>query len=103
MNFQELNELPGWLKTCLTLVAGAGGAKMLSVWLENHRLEKKDYRETLLTRIRELEVTIKDMQSAFTSLSVKLALVQDENLELREKLERQSRVHRPIQDEENGG
>lgn len=87
MNFQELTELPSWLKTVATLIAGAGTAKLLAVWLENRRLEKKDYRDTLLGRIRELETTISEMQTSFTELKVKFALVEDENGELKRILE----------------
>jgi predicted nuclease with TOPRIM domain len=46
---------PEWVRTGMTLLLGAGGAKMLSVWLENRRLAKKEFRETLLERIRDLE------------------------------------------------
>lgn len=86
MPFNELNDLPGWLKTTITLALGAGAARLLAVWLESRRLEKKEYRDTLLTRIRELELTIKAMQDSFTAMSVKLALVEDENSELKERL-----------------
>jgi len=86
MNFQELNDLPGWIKTLLTALVGAGGAKLMAVWLENRRLEKGEYRNTLLARIRELEVTIKSMNQTVLDLSVKLALVQEENNDLRRTL-----------------
>lgn len=85
--FDQLHDLPAWLKTSITLLVGAGGAKMLSIWLENRRLEKKEYRDTLLGRIRELELVITSMQKAFTAMSVELALVKDENMELRERLQ----------------
>lgn len=86
MTFNELNDLPGWLKSGLTLLLGAGAAKLLAVWLENRRLEKKDYRETLLTRIRELEALITRMQRTCTNHEVSIALLRDENSELRERL-----------------
>ena len=80
------SELPEWLKTTATLILGAGAAKLLAVWLENRRLTKKEYRETLLERIRELEKTISEMYQAVTDLRVQVALLEDENGELREKL-----------------
>lgn len=84
--FNELTELPGWVKTTATLFLGAGAARLLAVWLENRRLEKREYRDTLLTRIRELEVEIKGMNQTVRDLSVELALVKDENAELQERL-----------------
>jgi len=93
MNFQDLNELPAWLKTTITLILGAGGAKLASIWLENRRLEKKEYRDTLLGRIRELEDTISHMQESFTKMSVNLALAQDESSELRQEIEVLRRVN----------
>jgi len=86
MPFNDLKEMPAWITTILTLVVGAGGAKLLAVYLENRRLEKKEYRDTLLGRIRELEVMIGQMNTTVRELSVELALVKDENSELREKL-----------------
>jgi hypothetical protein len=86
ISFNELNELPGWVKTTVTLLLGAGGAKLLAVWLENRRLEKKEYRDTLLGRIRELETTIQGMQASFSDMKVSLALARDENEELKQRL-----------------
>lgn len=86
MVFQELNELPPAIKWPALILFGAGGAKLLGVWLENRRLEKKDYRETLLGRIRELETVIAGMQNEHTQLRVEMALARDENEELRTAL-----------------
>ena len=98
MTFQEITELPTWIKTLVTLLVGAGGAKMLGIWLENRRLEKKEYRDTLLGRIKELEAVIAGMQESFTKLNVNLALALEENNELREKLgiPRLNDVHKSI-------
>jgi len=93
MNFQDLHELPAWLKTTITLLLGAGGARLVAIWLENHRLEKKDYRDTLLGRIRELEETISGMQDSFTTMSVNLALAKDESTELRQEIEVLRRIN----------
>jgi hypothetical protein len=78
--------LPGWVKTLLTILLSGGAVKLLSVLLENRRLVKKDYRETMLARIAHLEQVIAQMQTAHTELSVKLALVTDENEELRTQI-----------------
>jgi hypothetical protein len=61
ISFDDLTDLPPWIKTGATLLLGAGAAKILGVWLENRRLAKKDYRDTLLSRIRELETKIDRM------------------------------------------
>ncbi len=79
--------LPGWVKTIITILLSGGAVKLLSVLLENRRLVKKDYRETMLSRITHLEQVIAQMQEAHTALSVKLALVTDENDELRAKIQ----------------
>lgn len=80
--------LPGWVKTLLTILLSGGAVKLLSVLLENRRLVKKDYRETMLSRIQHLEETIAAMQVTHTAMSVKLALVEEENEELRAELVR---------------
>jgi hypothetical protein len=80
------HDLPDWLKTGATLLLGAGAARLLAVWLENRRLLKKDYRDTLLGRIRELEGKIETMYGMVSKLRVDIALLDDENAELREKL-----------------
>lgn len=95
MLFQDLKDVPSWLTTLVGLVVGAGGAKLLSVWLESRRLATKDYRDTLLGRIRELEKVIEGMQASFTQMSVELALVKDENSELRQQLADKSNAHPP--------
>jgi hypothetical protein len=61
-------DLPGWARTTLMLLLGAGGARLLDVWLENRRLERKDYRDTLSTRIRVLEGDIADCHERSASL-----------------------------------
>ena len=86
LTFNELNELPGWLKTSITLLLGAGTAKLLAVWLESRRLEKKEYRDTLLGRIRELEKAHETTLREVGDLRVKIALLDDENKELKDKL-----------------
>lgn len=81
--------IPEWVKAAVTLLLGAGGAKMLAVWLENRRLSNKDYRETLLERVRELESVVSSLQLRVGNLRVEMAhmeeRLQDES-ELVEKL-----------------
>lgn len=98
MTFEELKDIPDWAKCLGTAVLGAGGAQLLKVWLENRRLEKKEYRDTLLGRIKELEGVIATMQVTMTELSVKLAVVIEENRELKEERDAHAKTHR-----RNGG
>jgi cell division protein FtsB len=78
MIFADINELPPWLKSGVTLLAGAGVAKLLAVWLENKRLEKSDYRDTLVGRIRELEDKIDEMHATNTRLAIKVNTLEDD-------------------------
>jgi len=61
ISFDDLTDLPPWVKTGATLLLGAGASKVLAVWLESRRLAKREYRDTLLQRIRELETKIDRM------------------------------------------
>ena len=76
--------IPSWLAPVLGAVFGAGGLKMLSVWLENRRLTRKDYRETMLDRIRELEKIVGRLQVRIGNLRVEVAHLETENQVLRE-------------------
>lgn len=78
LNFDNLTDLPPWVKTGATLLLGAGAAKLLGVWLENRRLAKKEYRDTLLQRIRELETLIASMHDRHTNMAVKVARLEDD-------------------------
>ncbi len=89
------HDLPDWLRSAAMLLAGAGGAKMLAVWLENRRLGRQDYRETLLERVRELETVVSGLQTRVANLRVEVAHLEEENVRLREELE-ECRVHRPL-------
>jgi hypothetical protein len=86
MNFEDI---PEWLKAAVTLAFGAGAAKLLSIWLENKRLGKREYREFLLGRIRELEETIAELQQTVGDLRVQAAELRMENVELRERQNRE--------------
>lgn len=56
---------------------------MLSVWLENNRLKSKDFRETLMSRINDLELSHSSMQTRIGNLRVEVAHLESENEELR--------------------
>jgi len=91
---------PGWGHTLIVLLLGAGGARLLDVWLENRRLEKKDYRETLSNRIEALENDIDrcharsaELQERVGRLEERLRVseedrdqLDEENMRLRERL-----------------
>lgn len=72
-------DLPEWIKSALALVLGAGGVAFFRVWLENRRLAKQEYRDTLMDRIRELE-------RMYDSLHEELADERVKNAELRARL-----------------
>lgn len=75
--------LPESFKLILSAVLGAGGVAWLRVWLENRRLSKKEFRETLLDRIRELEKIIACMQVRMGNLRVEQAHLETENIQLK--------------------
>lgn len=75
--------IPSWLVPVLGALFGAGGVKVLSVWLENRRLTRKEYRETMLERIRELEGVVANLQVRIGNLRVDVAHLEAENTELR--------------------
>jgi len=97
----DIDHIPGWVETLAGVAFGAGGVKLLGVWLENRRLSKKGFRETLLERIRELEQTVSSLQVRVGNLRVELAHMEErvdreiqnsealrfENDELRSRLE----------------
>lgn len=78
--------LPEWLKTVITLALGAGGVAWFRVWLENRRLARKDFRETLLDRVRELEKVVAHTQVRMGNLRVEMAHLEVENAQLRREL-----------------
>ena len=78
--------LPESLKLVLATIFGAGGVAFLRVWLENRRLSKKEFRETLLDRVRELEKVIAHMQKRMGNLRVEMAHLEVENMQMRRQL-----------------
>lgn len=78
--------MPDWAKYILTAVLGAGGAHWLRVYLENRRLQNKDFRETLLERIRELEKVVASLQTRMGNLRVEMAHLEVENKQLKRQL-----------------
>lgn len=83
LSFDSLTDLPPWIKTGVTLLLGAGAAKMLGVVLENRRLAKKEYRDTLLQRIRELENRVDGHAEVTAGLRVRIAQAEDDLEECR--------------------
>lgn len=78
--------LPEWVKYLVATLLGGGAVKWLSVYLENRRLASKDFRETLLERIRELEKVVGSLQVRIGNLRVEMAHLESENEHLRRKL-----------------
>jgi hypothetical protein len=69
--------VPDWARTLATLALGAGGAKVLAVWLENRRLTQREYRETLISRIDELESCVSSLQTRVGNLRVEVAHLEE--------------------------
>ena len=87
--------VPDWARFVATLALGAGGAKVLAVWLENRRLTQKEYRDTLLARIEDLESCVSGLQTRVGSLRVEIA-------HLEEGLQRESEAAERLQVENDG-
>ena len=86
MQLPEADYLPEWAKYLIATLFGAGGVRWFSVYLENRRFARKDFRETLLERIRELEQVVARMQKRMGNLRVEMAHLDVENQMLRKKL-----------------
>jgi len=78
--------MPEWAKYTIATVLGAGGLHWFRAWLENRRLAKKDFRELLLDRIRELEKVVASMQRRMGNLRVEMAHLEVENATMRSEL-----------------
>ena len=78
--------MPEWAKYTIATVLGAGGLHWFRAWLENRRLAKKDFRELLLDRIRELEKVVAHMQKRMGNLRVEMAHLEVENATMRREL-----------------
>lgn len=59
---------------------------MLSVWLENRRLGRKDYQEAMSVRIRDLEQSVSLLQTRMGNLRVEAAHLEVENRHLKRKI-----------------
>ena len=86
MQIPDSDYLPETVKLIISAVLGAGGVAFFRVWLENHRLSKKEFRETLLDRVRELEKVISHMQKRMGNLRVEMAHLEVENATMRREL-----------------
>jgi len=94
--------VPEWAKYIIATVLGAGGLHWFRVWLESRRLAKKDFRELLLDRIRELETVVANMQKRMGNLRVEMAHLETENIQLRRQLGLEEENHRVDEQEEGG-
>lgn len=83
MQLPDPDYLPEWAKISIAALFGAGGVRWFSVYLENRRLGRKDFRETLLERIRELEKVVSQLQRRMGNLRVEMAHLEVENQQLR--------------------
>ena len=97
MQLPDSDYLPETVKLIISAVLGAGGVAFFRVWLENRRLSKKEFRETLLERVRELEKVISRMQIRMGNLRVEMAHLETENKSMRATL---GCPARPIEDED---
>jgi septal ring factor EnvC (AmiA/AmiB activator) len=86
----SVDDVPDWARTLVTLALGAGGAKVLAVVLENRRLTRRDYRETLEERIRDLERQVAGLFERVGSLRVEVAHLEEE---LKDESERSERLN----------
>lgn len=78
-------DLPEWARTSLTILLGAGGAKMLGVWLENRRLMRQEYRETLRAMIEDLQRQVSALQTRVGNLRVEVAHLEEALADERER------------------
>lgn len=67
-----------WIGTAVTLLLGAGGARLLDVVLENRRLEKREFRETLGQRISKLEDDVANCHEKSAELRERVGRVEAE-------------------------
>lgn len=98
--------MPEWARYLIATVLGAGGLHWFRAYLENRRLAKKDFRELLLDRIRELEGVVAQMQVRMGSLRVEMAHLETENKALKRSLrvaEGATEVQDADRREEEGG
>lgn len=82
------DDIPDWARTGATLLLGAGAARLFGVWLENRRLATKDYRETLLERIQDLERQLNGLNERVGNLRVEVAHLEEALEDERERVER---------------
>lgn len=87
------DEIPAWAEWTAAVVFGGGAVRLFGVWLENRRLVKSDYRESLLKLIRELQDDVQTLNRKVGQLEEALEVEQevvvrlrDENDELRARL-----------------
>lgn len=74
--------IPQSVQIAISAILGAGGLAWFRAWMENKRLGKKEFRELLVDRIRELEVVVASMQKRMGNLRVEMAHLETENKQL---------------------
>ena len=90
-----MKEPENWIMALVAAVFGAGGVKMLQVWLENRRLGKKEFKTLLLGRIEDLEkqvaacqTRIGNMREQIGHLESEVNHLEEENTSLRAEIAR---------------
>jgi FtsZ-binding cell division protein ZapB len=74
--------IPQSVQIAISAVLGAGGLAWFRAYMENKRLGKKEFRELLVDRIRELEVVVDSMQKRMGNLRVEMAHLEAANKQL---------------------
>lgn len=71
--------IPAWVQGLIAFASSAGAVKLIAVWLENRRLAKGDFRETLLERIKDLEEAGQAMQARLEKQAQEIGRLTSEN------------------------
>jgi len=78
-----MKEPENWLIGVIGAVGGAGLAKLAAVWLENRRMTGRDFRETLIDRIEDLERQVASCQTRIGNLREHVGNLEYENRSLK--------------------
>ncbi len=71
--------IPMWLKFTATLIAGGAGVRLLATLLEHLRLSNEKRRNTMSSRIRELEEQHEVLHDEIADLRADVARLETEN------------------------
>lgn len=80
--------IPVWLKYTVTLIAGGAGVRLLATLLEHMRLSNEKRRNTMSSRIRELETRHEELHDEIEDLRADVARLETENHYLESELDR---------------